>query len=70
MLSVYFIKTVESIRNVEKVLGIVDYSMTEKKRKTDIFSLAFCCPSIKADDVITKENIRSVRPSIGLVINS
>ena len=58
---------VRRIRNIEKALGKVDYTITEVQEKERHFSRSlFVVVDMKKGDVITKENIRSVRPGIGL----
>lgn len=58
---------VEAIRNTEKLIGKVDYSMTEKKKKSRQFSRSlYISKDIKKGEVFTEENIRSVRPGYGL----
>lgn len=58
---------VKRIRNVEKAIGKVNYSLkkNQKEAKKGSRSL-FACMEIKKGDIFTKENIRSVRPGIGL----
>jgi len=58
---------VDSIRNVEKALGIVTYELTDKIKKSRNFSRSlFVVEDIKAGETFTKENIRSIRPGHGL----
>lgn len=62
-----FKEMVESIRDTEKLLGKVDYSMTENKVKSRIFSRSlYVCKDIKKGEKFTHENIKSVRPGYGL----
>ncbi len=62
-----FSEMIQSVRDTEKLLGKVDYSMTEKKKKSRQFSRSlYVAEDIKAGDVITEENVRSVRPGYGL----
>jgi pseudaminic acid synthase len=62
-----FKNMVDAVRLTEKLLGKIDYSMTEKKIKSREFSRSlFVTKNVKAGDVITSENIRSVRPGHGL----
>ncbi len=58
---------VERIRHIEQAFGRVSYALTrrqqeEKQRSRSLFS----CADIKAGDRFTKDNIRSVRPGMGL----
>lgn len=62
-----FLEMIESVRNTEKLLGTVDYSITEKKRKSRAFSRSlYVKKSIRKGEVFTKENIVSVRPGYGM----
>ena len=58
---------VTAIRETEKLLGEVDYSMSENKKKSRQFSRSlYVSKDIKKGDKFTEENIRSVRPGYGL----
>ena len=62
-----FLEMIQAVRDAEKLLGKVDYSMTEKKKKSRQFSRSlYVSEDIKAGDVITEQNVRSVRPGYGL----
>ncbi len=62
-----FAEMVIAIRDTEKLFGKVDYSMTEKKKKSRQFSRSlYVAKDIKKGDVFTEENIRSVRPGYGM----
>lgn len=62
-----FSSMVESIRNVEKALGRVDYELTEKKQMSRHYSRSlFVSSDIKKGDIFTELNIRSIRPGVGL----
>jgi len=57
---------VKAIRDTEKLIGKVDYSMTEKKQKSRQFSRSlYVAKDIKKGELFTEENIRSVRPGYG-----
>ena len=58
---------VKSVREVEKALGEVSYDLTEKMKKSREFSRSlFVVKEIKAGEVLTEKNIRSIRPGYGL----
>jgi pseudaminic acid synthase len=62
-----FAEMIKAVRDTEKLLGKVDYSMTEKKKKSRQFSRSlYVAEDIKAGEVITECNVRSVRPGYGL----
>lgn len=62
-----FSDMITAIRDVEKLLGKVDYSMTEKKKQSRRFSRSlYVAKDIKKGEVFTEENIRSVRPGYGM----
>lgn len=62
-----FKQMVNSIRNLEKALGRINYDLTEKtiesrKRGRSLFIVA----DVKKGEMFTKENVRSIRPGGGL----
>lgn len=58
---------VDVIRDTEKLLGIVDYSLDEKKQKQRRFSRSlYVSKDIKKGEIFSLENIKSVRPGYGL----
>jgi len=62
-----FAEMIQAVRDTEKLLGKVDYSMTEKKKKSRQFSRSlYVAEDIKTGDIITEKNVRSVRPGYGL----
>jgi hypothetical protein len=62
-----FAEMVKAIRDTEKLLGKVDYSMTDKKKKSRQFSRSlYVAKDIKKGDMLTLENVRSVRPGFGM----
>lgn len=62
-----FKQMVDSVRDAEKALGKVDYSMNEKKKNSRILGRSlFVVKDIKAGEAFTEENVRSIRPGYGL----
>ncbi len=62
-----FLQMVKAVRDTQKLLGRVDYSLNEKKKKSREFSRSlYISKDVKAGEVVTNENIKSVRPGFGL----
>lgn len=62
-----FAAMVQSIRNVEKALGTVAYKLDPSAIKGREFSRSlYVAEDMKAGDIITEQNVRSVRPGYGL----
>jgi pseudaminic acid synthase len=62
-----FKKMVSAIRNVEKALGKPTYALSNKMQEARSFSRSlFAVKDIKKGEVITEENIKSIRPGNGL----
>ncbi len=62
-----FCDLVRAIRKTEKLIGYVDYTMTEKKQKSREFSRSlFVSENVKSGEVLNDKNIKSVRPGHGL----
>lgn len=62
-----FKQMVEAVRDAEKALGTVDYSMNDKKQKSRLLGRSlFIVKDVKAGELFTNENIRSIRPGYGL----
>lgn len=62
-----FKKMVDEIRLVEKALGKVNFELNEKIKKSRTFARSlFVIKDIKAGEVFTEENVKSIRPSYGL----
>lgn len=62
-----FTEMVKSVRETEKAIGKIDYSLTEKQSKSRDFSRSlYVVEDMQAGDVITDRNVRSIRPGFGL----
>ena len=58
---------VEAIRTAEKALGEVRYEVGEQEAKSRVFRRSlFVVKDMKAGEVFTEENVRSIRPGYGL----
>jgi len=62
-----FSKMIKAVRDTEKLLGRVNYTMTEKKKQSRRFSRSlYIAKDIQKGDIFTEENIRSIRPGYGM----
>ena len=62
-----FTAMVKAVREAEKASGLVDYKLTEKQAKGRDFSRSlYIAEDIKAGEIFTDKNLRSVRPGFGL----
>lgn len=62
-----FTAMVKAVREAESAIGVVDYTLTEKQAKGKDFSRSlYIVENMKAGDVITEKNVRSIRPGFGL----
>ncbi|HEY4323082.1 MAG TPA: pseudaminic acid synthase [Mucilaginibacter sp.] len=62
-----FTEMVKAVREAEKSIGHIDYTLTEKQAKGREFSRSlYIVKEVKAGETITKENVRSIRPGYGL----
>ncbi|MGJ0308749.1 pseudaminic acid synthase [Aliarcobacter cryaerophilus] len=62
-----FEEMIKAVRDTEKLIGKVDYSMTEKKKKSRQFARSlYVSKDIKKGEIFTEENIKSVRPGYGM----
>lgn len=62
-----FTEMVKSVREAEKAIGKVDYNLSEKQKSSREFCRSlYVVKDIKAGELITEENVRSIRPGFGL----
>ena len=62
-----FSELVQIVRDTEKLLGKIDYTMSDKKKKSRVFSRSlYISENIKIGEKFTERNIRSVRPGHGV----
>ncbi|AXB55382.1 pseudaminic acid synthase [Flavobacterium fluviale] len=62
-----FTAMVKAVREAESAIGKVDYSLTEKQAKGKDFSRSlYVVKDVVAGDLITEENVKSIRPGFGL----
>lgn len=62
-----FKQMVKDIRTVEKALGTVCYDLTAKQKESKVFRRSlFVVKDIKAGEIFTEKNVRSIRPGYGL----
>ncbi|HEG43586.1 MAG TPA: pseudaminic acid synthase [Phycisphaerales bacterium] len=58
---------VNDVRIAEKAIGEIHYGLTESEEESCIFRRSlFVVTDVKAGDIVTDENIRSIRPGQGL----
>ena len=62
-----FTEMVKAVREAEKAIGKVDYTLTDKQVKGREFSRSlYVVENIKEGELITENNIRSIRPGFGM----
>ena len=58
---------VDAVRTAEKAVGTVHYGVSEREADSRAFRRSlFVVKDVKAGEVLTSENVRSIRPSYGL----
>jgi len=62
-----FTKMVEAVREAELAIGQIDYTLTDKQKQGKNFSRSlYIAKDVKKGDLVTHENLRSVRPGHGM----
>lgn len=62
-----FSEMVRAVREAEKAIGTVDYSLSEKQKRGREFSRSlYAVEDIAEGEEISEENVRSIRPGFGL----
>lgn len=62
-----FKRMVDAVRTAEKALGCVNYEVTEQEAASRIFRRSlFAVRDMKAGDLFSEDNVRSIRPGYGL----
>ncbi len=62
-----FTEMVKSVRHAESAIGVVDYTLSEKQIISRAHSRSlYVVKDIKKGEVLTSDNVRSIRPGFGL----
>lgn len=62
-----FTDLVNQVRDTEKLLGNISYEISDKVKKNKKFARSlFVVKDVNAGDIVTEENIRSIRPGYGM----
>jgi pseudaminic acid synthase len=62
-----FKRMVEAVRNAQKAIGCVNYTITEKQKSSRAFRRSlFVVNNMKKGDLFSDKNVRSIRPGFGL----
>ena len=62
-----FTEMVNLVRQAESSIGIVDYTLSEKQKISRVHSRSlYVVKDIKEGEILTNDNIRSIRPGFGL----
>ena len=67
MNEIEFAEMVKAVRDAEIAIGVVDYTLTEKQlRGKDLSRSLYIVKDVKAGELVSEENVRSIRPGFGL----
>lgn len=67
MNEIEFTAMAKAVREAEAAIGVIDYTLTDKQRKgRDFCRSLYIVEDIKAGDIISEENMRSIRPGFGM----
>ena len=62
-----FTEMVKSIREAESAIGKVDFTLTQKQLKGKDFARSlYVVEDVKAGDIVSKYNVKSIRPGFGM----
>jgi pseudaminic acid synthase len=62
-----FTAMVKAVREAENAIGKIDYNLTEKQLKGKDFSRSlYIVNDVKAGEIVSENNVRSIRPGFGL----
>ena len=62
-----FKSMVDAVRTTEKALGMVHYGVSEHEASSRVFRRSlFVVQDVKAGEMLTSDNVRSIRPGHGL----
>jgi pseudaminic acid synthase len=62
-----FAQMIQKVRDTEKLLGKINYSMTQKKKQNRQFARSlYVSKNIKRGEIFTEKNIKSVRPGYAM----
>lgn len=62
-----FTEMVKAVRDAEKAIGTVDYNLTPKQVSARDFRRSlYIVEDMKAGDILTEDNVKSIRPGFGL----
>jgi pseudaminic acid synthase len=62
-----FRQMVDAVRDVEKALGGVDYTLSEKVKGNRVFARSlFIAKDVQQGDTVDESNVRSIRPGYGM----